>query len=125
MAIDFKDGIFYFAHPYSCYHDDGRYNPAGEEANFRLCCIRTAKLIERGYLIYSPIAHTHPIHISYPPFVGNNIHKMWYEFDNKFIEQLPFKGIILRRTGKSPKVAGLNGSCLSTCKEKSCCMMTL
>jgi len=95
MNIEFQDGLWYFAHPYTCKDGNGCYVSGGEEANFRLCNIRAAKLIERGYLVYSPISHTHPIHKSWPMFVGNRIHDMWYEFDNKFIKQIPFKGIIL------------------------------
>ena len=93
--IEFKNGIWYFAHPYTCKDVNGNYVSGGEEANFRLCNIRAAKLIEKGYVIYSPISHTHPIHVSYPPFVGGNIHEMWYKFDNENIRQIPFKGIIL------------------------------
>ena len=93
--IEWKDGIWYLAHPYTCKDESGNYIAGGEEANFRLCNIRAAKLIERGFLIFSPISHTHPIHVAYPPFVGQSVHKMWYEFDNKIIEQIPFQGIIL------------------------------
>jgi len=90
-----KEGLHYFAHPYTCKADDGRYIPEGEAANYRLCNIRAAKLIEAGWLIYSPISHTHPIHIAYPNFVGKEVHDMWYHFDNAFIERVPFRGIIL------------------------------
>ncbi len=90
-----KKGIWYFAHPYTCKDKNGNYVPGGEEANFRLCCYRSAKLIEAGYAIISPISHTHPIHMAYPPFVGQQVHDMWYEFDNEMIRQIPFKGIIM------------------------------
>ena len=93
--MKFKKGVWYFAHPYTCKDEEGNYISGGEEANFRLCNIRAAKLIEKGFLIYSPISHTHPIHVAYPPFVGQNIHDMWYEFDNANIKQLSFEGIIM------------------------------
>ena len=93
--IEFKDGLWYFAHPYTCKDANGNYLMGGEDANFRLCCIRSAKLIEMGYLIFSPVSHTHPIHINWPNFVGKQVHEMWYEFDNHFIRGIPFKGIIL------------------------------
>ena len=93
--MTWKEGIWYFAHPYTCKDEQGNYIFGGEEANYRLCNIRAAKLIEAGYLIYSPISHTHPIHTAYPNFVGKQVHNMWYEFDNEFIRQVPFKGIIL------------------------------
>ena len=95
MNIEFEEGLWYFAHPYTCKDENGNYIMGGEEANFRLCCYRAAQLIERGLVIYAPIAHTHPIHLSYPPFVGQSIHNMWYELDNAFIKSAGFKGIIL------------------------------
>ncbi len=55
-------GLWYFAHPYTCKDAEGYYVQAGEDANFAICCIRSGELLERGYNIYSPIAHTHPIH---------------------------------------------------------------
>ena len=87
--------LWYFAHPYTCKNKDGQYIAGGEDANFRLCCIRSARLIEKGILVYSPISHTHPIHMSYPPFVGGEVHNFWYKFDNAFIRAVPFRGIIL------------------------------
>ena len=93
--IEFKKGLYYQAHPYTCKDEHGLYVAGGEEANFRLCNYRAAKLIEMGYLIYSPISHTHPIHMAYPPFVGQNVHEMWYEFDVANIRAIPFEGIIL------------------------------
>ena len=95
MDVKFKEEIWYLAHPYTCKDSDGKYIWQGEEANFHLCCIRTAKLIEAGFVVYSPIAHTHPVHAAWPNFCGGEIHEMWYEFDNVFINLIPFKGIIL------------------------------
>jgi len=92
---EWKDGIWYFGHPYTCLDENGVYVPGGEEANFRLCCYRSAKLIDAGYVIYSPISHTHPIHTAYPKFMARQEHQMWYELDNSFIEQANFTGIIL------------------------------
>jgi len=88
-------GLWYFAHPYTCKDEAGHYLPGAEEANFRLCNLRAARLIERGVLIYSPISHTHPIHCAHPPFVGSQAHEMWYRFDEEFIRRIPFDGIIL------------------------------
>ena len=115
--IEFKNGIWYFAHPYTCKDANGNYVSGGEEANFRLCNIRAAKLIEKGYVIYSPISHTHPIHVSYPPFVGQKIHEMWYKFVNENIRQIPFKGIIsalqpLDFSQFGAKIMPLKGICL-------------
>ena len=88
-------GLWYLAHPYTVKNKKGEYVAGGEEANFQLCNLRAARLIEKGVLIYSPISHTHPIHQIYPPFVGGEVHVMWYEFDNAIIRATPFEGIIL------------------------------
>ena len=89
------NGLWYFAHPYTCKDKDGKYVLGGEEANFHICNVRVAQLIEKGVLVYSPISHTHPIHMDYPPFVGGEVHQMWYEYDNGMIREVHFKGIIL------------------------------
>ena len=95
MSIKFKNELWYFAHPYTCKNEKGEYVLGGEEANFRLCCYRAATLIEKGFVVYSPISHTHPIHINYPKFVGQEVHDMWYDQDNIFIRHADFTGIIL------------------------------
>jgi len=88
-------GLYYFAHPYTCVDKDGKYVPEGEEANFRLCCYRAGQLLLRGYNIYSPISHTHPIHLATPEFLAREEHEMWYELDMDFINKTDFDGIIL------------------------------
>ena len=88
-------GLFYFAHPYTCKDADGKYVFAGEEANFRICNIRAGELLKRGYNIYSPISHTHPIHIATPDFLKRHEHEMWYHLDNEVIAKCNFDGIIL------------------------------
>ena len=90
-----KYGLWYFAHPYTCKDADGQYVPAGEEANFRICCIRSGRLMEAGYNIYSPIAHTHPIHVSSPTFLACHEHQTWYELDNEFMDRTEWSGIIM------------------------------
>ena len=88
-------GLWYFAHPYTCKDKDGNYVSLGEEANFRLSCMRAGELLKRGYNVYSPISHTHPIHIATPEFLKNHEHEMWYHLDNEVIKKTDFKGIIL------------------------------
>ncbi len=88
-------GLWYFAHPYTCKDKNGNYVQAGEEANFRICCIRSGELMKRGYNIYSPIAHTHPIHMATPDFLARHEHEMWYRLDNEVIEKTAWTGIIL------------------------------
>jgi hypothetical protein len=88
-------GLYYFAHPYTCRDDDGNFIPAGEEANFQLANIRAAELFNRGYNLYSPISHTHPIHRASPVFLQRHEHELWYQLDNEFIDKTHWSGIIL------------------------------
>lgn len=89
------DKLYYFAHPYSVKNLFGDYILFAEDANFRICNVRAAQLIERGYLIYSPISQNHPIHMASPAFLKDEVHEMWYKFDAAFIKQANFAGIIL------------------------------
>jgi hypothetical protein len=88
-------GFWYFAHPYTCKDKVGNYVPAGEEANFRLCCWRSGQLILRGYNIYSPIAHTHAIHVACPELLSRHEHAMWPQLDDDLIAHTNFDGLIL------------------------------
>jgi len=88
-------GLFYFAHPYTCVDADGKYVPAGEEANFRICNHRASVLMSMGYNVYSPISHTHPIHMASPIFLARHEHEMWYFLDLEFIAKTDWDGIIL------------------------------
>lgn len=65
-------GLCYLATPYSRY-------PGGIEAAHVAACEVAAKLIQRGYKVYSPIAHTHPIamHGGIDPLD----HNIWLPFD--------------------------------------------
>lgn len=89
--------LYYFAHPYTCKDETepGKYVMAGEDANFNLCCWRAGRLLLRGFNVYSPISHTHPIHKATPEFLGRHEHEMWYDLDNNFLENTNFAGIIL------------------------------
>ena len=91
----FKEGIYYFAHPYTCKDKNGISILQGEEANFNLACVRSNELLKRGYLIYSPIIHSHSMHIKDPEFLKNREYQLWIELDNRTIELTQFKGIIL------------------------------
>ena len=89
------NGFWYFAHPYNCKTTDGRSVPEGEQANFEVCNMRAGELFLRGYNIYSPISHTHPIHRATPTFLSAEEHEMWYELDFEFMDRCNFDGIIL------------------------------
>lgn len=82
-------GLYYFAHPYTA--TDKR----AELANFNLCCIRTAKLMKAGYYVYSPICHTHPIHMAWPEFLVNDERELWIALDMVIIRRANFTGLIL------------------------------
>jgi len=88
-------GFYYFAHPYTVKDANGNFVPEGEEANFQLCNQRSARLIELGYNIYSPISHSHPIHRASPVFLACHEHKAWYDLDMEVLARTNFDGIIL------------------------------
>lgn len=48
-------GFVYLASPYS--HQD----PAVREARYRSACRAAARLMDDGFVVFSPIAHSHPI----------------------------------------------------------------
>ncbi len=87
--------LYYFAHPYTVKDKDGRNVFAAEEANFNLCCVRTAELLKRGYYVYSPIAHSHPIHARDPTFLKNGEYNLWVMLNKLIMDKTEFKGIIL------------------------------
>ena len=88
-------GLWYFAHPYTAKDADGHYVYAAEEANFRLCAMRAGELLKRGYNIYAPIVHSHPIHSACPDFLRTHEHEIWYGLDNQVIARTSWDGIIL------------------------------
>ncbi len=90
-----ENGFWYFAHPYTVKDADGNYVPEGEDANFRICCYRTGQLLIRGFNVYSPICHTHPVHRASPAMLGRHEHELWYQLDNEFLERCKWDGIIL------------------------------
>ncbi|MCL5281317.1 MAG: DUF1937 family protein [Planctomycetes bacterium] len=95
VPLEPQAGLWYFAHPYTVVDAWAIQNHAAMEANFRLCCLRAARLVEAGWLIYSPVAHTHPIKAAWPEFMAATTEQRWYEYDLLFIQAIPFAGIIL------------------------------
>jgi nucleoside 2-deoxyribosyltransferase len=67
--------MIYLASPYS--HPD----PAVQEQRFLAVCEAAAKLMVRGYVIFSPVAHSHPIAQFGLPKDWN----YWAEFDRDFL----------------------------------------
>ena len=73
--IDFGNGYWYFATPYS--HPDERVR----EYRFEMACEGAARLLEAGINVYCPIAHTHPI----SEHLGNLPHEFWMRVDHPFL----------------------------------------
>jgi len=50
---------------------------------FRLACKAAAKLMRDGYIVFSPIAHSHPV----AQYIGNRLdHGFWLEQDLSFLD---------------------------------------
>ena len=77
------DGLWYLAHPYTVYNDNGTNNLKLEKCNYINACKLSAKALRAGIKIYSPISHTHPIHV-YGGFVGTNL-DFWLQLDKEFM----------------------------------------
>ena len=69
----------YLASPYS----DPDNIPVVEEERFRAACRKAADIMKEGYIVFSPIAHGHPIakHGELPKDIT-----YWRETDQSFIE---------------------------------------
>jgi len=106
-------GLWYFCHPYTRKDRQGNYVPAAEAANFLLACVRSGELIRRGFNIYSPIAHTHPIHAACPALLASHEHELWYHLDNEVIDAIKWKGIILAPEWETSK------GCVAECDRIS------
>jgi len=83
-VFDNHDGYFYLASPYTKY-------PSGIEDAFAEVCCAAAWCLKNGIIVYSPIAHTHPV----ADFGGLDHfdHDMWMAFDRPMMEAA--KGIIV------------------------------
>lgn len=92
--IKMKPGLHYFCHPYS----SKTKTKEDRIANFELCCRRSAKLILKGYNIFSPIVHSHPIEMASPEVLQWPIEdrwKFWIDIDIAILEYVGFTGVIL------------------------------
>ena len=74
--------LWYFAHPYS--------SPSKENhsENFALCNDRAVRLLDNGYLIFSPISHSHPLQ-----HVKESTLDFWLKLDVEFMDRCD--GLIL------------------------------
>ena len=90
--IKMKPGLYYFCHPYSAKTKESRI------ANFELCCKRSAELLLKGYNIFSPIVHSHPIEMASPEiltWLQEEKWKFWIGIDVAILEHVGFTGVIL------------------------------
>lgn len=71
-ASQFTFALGYLATPYSKF-------PGGIDAAFREAASLAARLLGAGYVVYSPVTHTHPIavHGGLDPLA----HELWLPFD--------------------------------------------
>lgn len=74
-----KDKLWYLAHPYS----------GDRLANFRKANQVAANLIERGYILFSPISMSHPIQA----YMKDELEELWYTYDLLIAEKCD--GLIL------------------------------
>lgn len=68
--------IYYLAHPYSA------PTPEDEATNYESATRITAELMARGHYIFSPLTHSHPIHLVKPQPAD-----FWYTFDFGILER--------------------------------------
>lgn len=90
--VKMKSGFWYLAHPYSSETIEERI------ANFELACRRSAKLLLKGYNIFSPIVHSHPIEMASPEMMAwpqEKLWKFWLDVDVAILEYVGFTGLIL------------------------------
>jgi len=86
-----RPGLYYFAHIYSADTEEGRI------CNYKLCCRRSAKLLLKGYNIFSPITHSHPIEAASPEMLLWSVEKrwqFWIDIDMALLEYIKFTGAI-------------------------------
>lgn len=69
--------MIYLASAYS--HD----NPAIRDERFKAVCLCAAVLMRQGHLIFSPIAHTHPIAVAGELPTG---WEFWHKYDREMIQ---------------------------------------
>ena len=81
--------MIYLASPYT--HED----PSVMEQRFDAACRAAGKLMAQGYVVFSPIAHTHPIAVRCELPRGWDY---WERFDRQFIEACQ-KVLVLRIDG--------------------------
>lgn len=92
--------MIYLASPYS------HHTPAIKEQRFQAVLKAAAELMSQGEIVFSPIAHCHPIAVIYG--VPGDWH-YWEKYDRAFIEACD-RFIVLKLDGWEASV-GVNAEC--------------
>lgn len=71
----------YLACPYKC---KGIVNETWEQLRFDCVNIAAMRLIRAGFVVFSPISHSHPISLTQPD--KYNTHELWLDQDEPFLE---------------------------------------
>lgn len=98
--IEMKPGFYYLAHPYSA------KTIADRITNYELCCKRSAKLLLKGYNIFSPIVHSHSIEMTcleMLTWTEEEKWQFWIALDIAILEHVGFTGVILAPGWESSK----------------------
>lgn len=82
--------LWYFAHPYSA------STKPGQIRNFELANERAIRLLDAGYMIFSPISHSHPLQE-----VKDSSRDYWISLDKCFMNRCD--GLILAPGWKESK----------------------
>jgi hypothetical protein len=86
-------GIYYFAHPFSVFNHDGTRDTGAEKVNVDHCIARTARLMELGIVVFSPLVGSYPVQ----NYLGHDADAQlpWYDIDDRLILSTQWSGLIL------------------------------
>lgn len=103
-----KDRLFYLASVYTMY-------PAGKEQAWRDACKNVAWLLEEGYNVISPIAHSHSV----DEVEGHTLEpteEFWLGYDFKWIDAIQGMAVLMMDNWKNS--SGIRQE-IEFCREKS------
>lgn len=75
MAIPYT--FWYLATPYAKW-------PGGRDDAFAHAAALAGRILKKGIGVFSPIAHSHPLHINAPSLPDD--HDFWLDFDKRFVD---------------------------------------
>jgi hypothetical protein len=89
--------LTYLATPYSYKCPNPTVKAAVQRLRFEVCSRAAGWLLsEKGWNVFSPITHSHPIHVLYPQVRGD--WEFWKRIDEEFI-QLSCRAVVLTLPG--------------------------